>query len=74
MNGTYRQIIDWVLQNRGMRVETCHIAHAKELSNIPVNRAWNRGTRRRAKPCPSNKLPVIQEAFRHFGWNPQESD
>lgn len=64
---TYREIQLYVKARYGFEPRTCWIAHVKELSGIPVRRAWNRKPDGRAVPCPPNKVEPIQEAFRHFG-------
>ena len=64
---TYKQIQDWVKQKYGFVPETCWIADARELSGLPVRKAWNRKGENRQKPCPPDKLNAIQAAFRHFG-------
>jgi hypothetical protein len=74
MDATYNDIITWVRRNRGISVKTCHVAHAKELSGLPLGRASNRQGRSRKVPCPPEKLPAIQDAFRHFGWDPLGPD
>ena len=73
---TYKQIQTWVRSRYGWTPETCWIAHCKELSRIPVGRAWNRQDGGRAKPCPPDRQEAIFEAFRHFGIIPtaQNSD
>lgn len=64
---TYKQIIQWVGDTYGVRgIATCHVAHAKELCGLPVERAWNRETDARVKPCPPEKLAYLQAAFRYF--------
>ena len=64
---TYKKIQTWVRSRFGWTPETCWIAHCKELSRIPVGRAWNRQDGGRAKPCPPDRQEAIFEAFRHFG-------
>ncbi len=64
---TYMQIQGWVKRHYMFVPKTAWIAHVKELNGLPVERAWNRQGPRRAKPCPENKRPAIEEAFRHFG-------
>ena len=64
---TYQQIQAWIRARHGFTVKTCWIAHAKELSGVPVRRASNRREAgRREHPCPPEKLPAIREAFEHF--------
>lgn len=63
---TYKQIQAWVKANFSFVPKTCWIAHAKELSGIPVNRSIQRQGQRKV-PCLPNKLVPIQSAFKHFG-------
>lgn len=68
---TYAQIKDWVYDTYSVQIyHPCYIAHAKELSGLPVRRAWNRRSNQRMIPCPPDMLPKIQAAFRHFGLMP----
>lgn len=64
---TYRQIQEYVKSHSGFAAKTCWIAHVKELHGLPVRRAWNRSGQERAVPCPPDKRPAIEQAFRHFG-------
>ena len=64
---TYQQIQDWVKARHGFVPKTCWIAHCKELAELPVRAAPNRGGKRRAVPCPPAKREPIIAAFRHFG-------
>ena len=65
---TYRQIQDWIKEKHGFAVKTCWIAHAKEIYGLKPRVAHNRQyTSIRLNPCPDDKLPVIQEALKHFG-------
>jgi hypothetical protein len=64
---TYKQIQDWVKKEYGFDPKTCWIAHVKELSGLPVRRAWNRRGAKRENPCPPEKVESIREALRHFG-------
>lgn len=65
---TYEQIQNWVKIRYGFSPATCHIAHVKEICELPLRKAWNRreGTKR-AKPCPLKSVEPIKQAFRHFG-------
>lgn len=63
----YREISDYVRKNYGFAPKSCWIAHVKELSGLPVRRAWNRSSRGRKVPCPPKKIKPIRAAFRHFG-------
>jgi hypothetical protein len=65
---TIRELQQWVKAEHGFVPKSCWIAHAKELNNIPRLRlAPNRRREDRVYPCPSDKLPAITAAFRHFG-------
>lgn len=63
---TYKEIQDYVDQKYGFEPKTCWIAHVKELSGLPVRKAWNREGERN-NPCPPGKVERIKEAFRYFG-------
>jgi len=63
---TYPQIAEWVKAHYGFVPKSCWIAHCKELNGLPVKRAPNRGPNR-IVPCPPDKQPPIERAFRHFG-------
>jgi len=67
MKPTYANLAAWVREHRGFVPETCWIAHCRELNGLPVKRAWNRAGDARQKPCPPEKRPAIEDAFRHFG-------
>jgi hypothetical protein len=64
---TYDEIVERVRQRDGFVPKTCWIAHVKELNGLPVGRAWNRAGHSRVVPCPNDKRPAIERAFRHFG-------
>lgn len=63
---TYAEIQDWVEEEYGWKLETCWIAHCKELCGLPVRRAHNRAAAGREKPCPEDKGSAIFAAFQHF--------
>jgi hypothetical protein len=63
----YKDIQAWVNQQYGFVPQTCWIAHVKELSGLPVEKAPNRKGDDRMKPCPPEKIESIRAAFRHFG-------
>ena len=66
--GTYNEIAFWVKIHYGVTVHPCHIAHAKELSGLPVQVANNRQSPdHRQEPCPPDYLPLIQAAFYYYG-------
>ena len=62
---TYKQIQDYVKKKNGFVPKTCWIAHAKEISGLPV-KISHRRTGKRQYPCPRSKLKPIQKAFQHF--------
>jgi len=65
---TYQEIQTWIRTKYGFSIETCWIAHVKEICGLPVRPAPNRKSLEpRKKPCPEDKMGVIKEAFRHFG-------
>ena len=63
---TNDQIRDYVKEHYEFVAHDCWIAHAKEISGIPVRQSHRRSGKRK-KPCPANKLKPIQEAFLNFG-------
>lgn len=63
---TYKQIQEYVRNKYSFVPQTCWIAHAKEISGLPVRKSHRR-VGERVKPCPPDKLEPIQDAFRHFG-------
>lgn len=64
---TYAEIQTWVKAKYGFQPKTCWIAHCKELYGLVRHDAPNRRGPLRTHPCPPEKQPVIQAAFRHFG-------
>ena len=68
---TYKQIQKFVKDKNGFMPQSCWIAHAKEITGLPVKRSHRR-TGSRVKPCPEDKLKPIQDAFRHFGMMEEE--
>ena len=64
---SYQQIQEWVKANYGWQPKTCWIAHCKEIHGLPLREAPNRQGVGRIVPCPPNKLPAIEAAFRKFG-------
>jgi hypothetical protein len=65
---TYRQIQNWVKRNYGFSVETCWIAHVKEICGLEPRKAANRvDENERTNPCPMSKIDPIKQAFRYFG-------
>jgi len=64
---TYKQVQANVLRHYGFKPRTCWIAHVKEMSGLPVKRAWNRRGPGRKVPCPPRKAEPIWEALRQLG-------
>lgn len=63
---TYREIQEWLRENRQISVKTCHIAHVKSMHNLITRSAPNRQDEDRVYPCPENRVADIEAAFRHF--------
>jgi len=65
---TYRQIQDDIRQRYGRTVETCWIAHVKELNGLTRRMSPNRILpTARKHPCPPKWRPVIEDSMRRFG-------
>lgn len=65
---TYKQIQDDIRSQDGRTVQSCWIAHVKELNGLKVRSAPNRhSARTRVKPCPENMRPIIEASMRRFG-------
>lgn len=62
---TYRDIQLYVKRLHGVVVQTCWIAHVKEMNGLPLR---SNRTAARVKPCPPQWRCVIEDAMRHFGW------
>ncbi|WP_175887269.1 hypothetical protein [Burkholderia contaminans] len=62
---TYKDIQIYVKQRHGVVVQTCWVAHVKQLNGLPLRRTR---TAERVKPCPPQWRAPIEEAMRHFGW------
>lgn len=64
----YVQIQEFIKEKYGWNVQSCHIAHVKDIHGIVGNPAPNRiSLDARAKKCPKTKIPWIEDALRHFG-------
>lgn len=64
---TYQQIKEDVRKWTGHKIETCWIAHVKELNGFPMRDAPNRiSPTSRAKPCPPEMRPVIEDSMRRL--------
>ncbi|MDB9361847.1 hypothetical protein PN509_16275 [Nodularia spumigena CS-588/02] len=65
---TYKQIQEYIKTKHQMVVKSCWIAHAKEQLGLPLNPSPRSSEGKpRVYPCPDHVLPIIQEAFEHFG-------
>jgi hypothetical protein len=64
---TYKDIQNHVKDSHGFKPKSCWIAHCKELNGLSPSKALNRQGASRMVPCPADKRPAIEEAFRHFG-------
>lgn len=64
---TYQEIRKLVEQTHGRKVETCWIAHVKEMNGLQVRAAPNRiSPTARHKPCPDWARPMIEDAMRRL--------
>lgn len=65
---TYKQIQSDIRSQHGKTVQTCWIAHVKELNGLEVRSAPNRHSiQKRVKPCPNDMRPLIEDSMRRFG-------
>lgn len=65
---TYKEIQEYIRNEKGYMAQTCWIAHTKSLCGIQTRNSPNRiSENKRVKPCPEDKIEDIKEAFRHFG-------
>ena len=65
---TYKEIQEYIRNEKGYVVKTCWIAHTKSICGIHTRKAANRiDSNSRVYPCPEDKVEDIKEAFRHFG-------
>ena len=65
---TYADIASYVKLHHGFTVKTCWIAHVKEMCGLKPRQASSRlkpGVR--MHPCPEDKRPMIEEAFKALG-------
>ena len=65
--GSYSDIQTYVTERHGVVVKTCWIADVKEQVGLHPKAAPNRKGPERENPCPRDKIPLIEEALRHFG-------
>lgn len=68
----YVDISEYVRRHFGFVPKGCWIAHVKELNGFDVPWAPNRAGKRRQVPCPPDKRPAIERAFRHFRYEPPD--
>jgi hypothetical protein len=65
---TYLKIQEDVLTHEGRRVQTCWIAHVKELNGMaPTPSRKRRWLGERAYPCPPAIRPLIEASMRRLG-------
>jgi hypothetical protein len=65
---TYKEIQTDVYQACGKSIQTCWIAHVKELVGLPLRPAANRiSSDKREKPCPEWARPIIEDSMRKLG-------
>ncbi|TES99577.1 hypothetical protein [Burkholderia cepacia] len=62
---SYKDVQTFVMKRHGIVVQSCWIAHVKELNGLPLR---STRTGERVKPCPPQWRSAIEEAMRHFGW------
>jgi hypothetical protein len=62
---TYKALQNYIRAAHGRVMQSCWIAHVKELLGLPVK---SRRTGERQKPCPPQWRPVIEQAMRKLGW------
>jgi len=58
---TYKEIQAYVKEQNNITVKTCWIAHVKEMNGL-IEKNLNR-----KYPCPTNKIQIIENAFKNFG-------
>ncbi len=64
---SYKEIKKYINEKYGISIETCWIAHVKEICGLNVSQAPNRkNPKERVKPCPQEKEKYIKEAFRFY--------
>jgi hypothetical protein len=64
---TYKEIQQYIKRKYGFTVKSCWIAHAKEIFGLNPKISHRRLSRyKRVVPCPIEKLPAIEDAFKHF--------
>lgn len=64
---TYKEIQEYIREKHGVAVKTCWVAHVKEMCGLNPRKAPNRPSRKeRTRPCPPEKVSIIEEAFKHF--------
>lgn len=58
---SYSQIQEYIKKKNNINVETCWIAHVKEMNGL-VDKKHDR-----QKPCPNEKIAIIEQALQNFG-------
>lgn len=66
---TYRQIQDAIRAEIGRVMQSCWIAHVKELNGVPLRKSPRDGAPR-VKPCPDKYRPIIEAELRRQGMLP----
>lgn len=65
---TYKQVQDYVRSNFGYTPKTCWIAHCKEIYGLAPRKSHRRlDSEQRKYPCPEEKRPEIEKAFKAMG-------
>ncbi len=61
----YRREREYVRNKFGIKIQTCHVAHVKEVLGLTRGQAPNRiDPNRRVKPCPPHLWAIVEEAVR----------
>jgi len=64
---TYKEIQKYIKEKNNRVVETCWIAHMKELHGLNPKIAPNRKSENnRVNPCPEQIKPLIIDAFKYY--------
>lgn len=61
----YVSIQNLVKRQHGITVQSCWIAHVKELNGLPMRPSRRTGPRK--KPCPDQWIGPIEQAMRELG-------
>jgi hypothetical protein len=64
---TYKELQKYVKEKYNCIIETCWIAHMKELQGLNPKIAPNRKSKNyRVNPCPEHIKPLIINAFKYY--------